>query len=331
MVLNSLRKNTFLVALLFILIFIGTWLQTITGKIASYSSLADSFPLPIFKIISNIFPKNNTLPQISALVLSIVLGLLILNLTNKFILLKSRTYLPFLFYLLTSSAFIPIQKFNPALLASIFIFLAIDHVMATYQKRNPLDNIFRAGLSIGIASLIYAPSVSVGIWSLFALLTLRTFDIREWFVLLFAFTVPWLFVLLFYFALSIDFNTLITTFITNLIVPFEPTSDPIAFYIFISFLGLPFMVALLRVVPNLSSQKIAIRRYFTILIQLFLLIILTFILIPSCSYEIFYLLAIPASFIYSSYFVEARDNFWNNLLFALPIIGAIIVQILIRF
>jgi len=327
MLLKAVQKSR-LGALAFILLLVfATWLATLLGKSPNYSFLFDSFPMPFYQTIANFFARYPLWYKAVAVILFFISGIYILSINNKFIILKSRSYLPILFFTLCSAAFLPIQRLNPALVSLLLVLLCIDHLFAVYQKNVPLDNLFRAGLAVGLATLFYAPAIAIAIWALLALLVLRPFNVREWFVLLFAFTVPWLSYMLVLFIINDDIFYPYHAFVTSLFTESEPAIDDKIFWIFGGFLAIPFLTSLIGTFQKLTFQKIIIRRYFTIFLYLFLMGVISFFLIPGVSYEIFYFTAIPSAFIMSSYFGEAKQNFWNELLLWLPIIGAVVVQV----
>lgn len=327
MLLKSAQKSRFGALVFILLLLFATWLTTLMGKSPTYSFLFDSFPMPFYQAVANLLSHYPIGYKLTAVILFFISGIYLLVLNNKFIILKNRSYLPILFYALCSAAFLPIQRLNPALVSVFLVLLSIDHLFAIYQKNAPLDNLFRAGLAIGLATLFYAPAVTIAVWALLTLLVLRPFNVREWFVLLFAFTVPWLIYMLILFIINDDILKPYHAFVTSLFTESEPAIDDKLFWIFGGFLAIPFGVSLIGTYQKLAFQKIIIRRYFTIFLYLFLIGVVSFFLVPGVSYEIFYFTAIPSAFIMSSYFADAKQNFWNELLLWLPIMGAIVVQV----
>jgi len=329
MFLKAIQKNRLGATATVIVVILALWLSTLLGKAPKYSFIFDSFPMPFYQFIAtylNPYPAWSLLVIILLFLISVIY---LLKLNARYIILKNRTSLPILFFALCSIAFLPIQRLNPALVSLLFVLLAVNHLFAIYQKHDSLDNLFRAGISIGIATLIYAPAVAVVIWALLTLLVLRTFNVREWFVLIFAFTVPWLLYMLILFIVNDDILKPYHFFMTSLLTESESAIDEKVFWIYSGFLVIPFAVSLFGVFPKLAYQKNIIRRYYNTFLYLFIIGFLSFLLIPGASYEIFYITAIPSAFIMSSYFNDAKPNFWNELLLWMPIVGAILVQVIL--
>lgn len=328
MLLKAIQKSRLGSAVVIMLLIFAVWWTTLIGKAPSYSFIFDSFPMPFYKALASYLNHYPFWLKIISFALFFISGIYLLALNNKYIILKSRSYLPILFFTLSSAAFLPIQRLNPALVSLILVLFFADHLFAIYQIRDPLDNLFRAGIAVGVATLFYAPAAIFAIWALLTLLVLRSFNIREWFVLIFAFTVPWLLYMLVLFIINEDILTPYHAFVTSLFTESEPAIDDKIFWIFGGFLAIPFGISIISVFPRLAFQKIIIRRYYTVFLYLFLIGVISFFVIPGVSYEIFYITALPSAFILSSYFSEAKPNFWNEFLLWVPIIGAIVVQVL---
>lgn len=328
MLLKAIQKSRFGSAVVIMLLIFAVWWTPLIGKAPSYSFIFDSFPMPFYKALASYLNHYPFWLKIVSFALFFISGIYLLALNNKYIILKSRSYLPILFFTLSSAAFLPIQRLNPALVSLILVLFCADHLFAIYQIRDPLDDLFRAGIAVGVATLFYAPAAIFAIWALLTLLVLRSFNIREWFVLIFAFTVPWLLYMLVLFIINEDILTPYHAFVTSLFTESEPSIDDKIFWIFGGFLAIPFGISIISVFPRLAFQKIIIRRYYTVFLYLFLIGVISFFVIPGVSYEIFYITALPSAFILSSYFSEAKPNFWNEFLLWVPIIGAIVVQVL---
>jgi len=85
--------------------------------------------------------RFNYHPEIIACILLIVNSLWLTRISTKFILIKTRTYLPALFYGFICSGMVFLQDLNPALFAVICIIPAIEKCLAPIKKRNYHINI----------------------------------------------------------------------------------------------------------------------------------------------------------------------------------------------
>ncbi|MGE0077839.1 MAG: DUF6427 family protein [Bacteroidales bacterium] len=326
MPLSFFRKSQLTTIITVICVFAAIWLKTFING-ASFPFIFDSINMPLYQLVAKFLPPNLFYSKIVTFLIIIAVAIYLLQLNSRFIIIKQRTYLPALFFFLISSALVPVQRINPAVFASLFITIGLDHIFSIYQKHDPLDNLFRAGISLSIASLFYAPAITIYLLLLIGLLILRAFDLREWVVALLGLALPWGFLLLIRFWLNIDFESTMNMVSNNLITKTESSINDIIPIIFTALVGIPTLVALLYAIPNMANQKISIRKYQNLFLWMLLISLLTFALVPTCSYEIAYILAIPLSFQLSNYFSNVKVKFWPKLLFILVFVAAIVVQI----
>ncbi|HSA04181.1 MAG TPA: DUF6427 family protein [Tenuifilaceae bacterium] len=330
MLLSFFKKSQLSVVILVVIISAAIWLKTFMNGL-SYPFIFDTINMPLYAILVKYINHSIILSNIITFSLVMAIAFYLLHLNSKFIIIKQRTYLPALFYLLISTAFIPIQRINPAIFATFFILLALDHIFAIYQKGNPLDNLFRAGISLGIASLFYAPAIPFYLIIFMGLLLLRAFSLREWFVAMLGIALPWGFLMLTYFWLNIDISQTFELVKSNLITDTESSIDELIPIIFTSAIGLPTIVALFYLIPSMANQKISVRKYHTLFFWILFIGAASFALIPTASYEMAYILAIPLSFQLTNYFANARKGFWAEVLFTLIIIAALAIQLYFTF
>jgi hypothetical protein len=330
MLLSFFKKSQLSVVILVVIISVAIWLKTFLNGL-SYPFIFDTINMPLYAILVKYINQSIILSNIITFSLVMAIAFYLLHLNSKFIIVKQRTYLPALFYLLISTAFIPIQRINPAIFATFFILLALDHIFAIYQKGNPLDNLFRAGISLGIASLFYAPAIPFYLIIFMGLLLLRSFSLREWFVAMLGIALPWGFLMLTYFWLNIDFSQTFELVKSNLMTDTESSVDELIPIIFTSAIGLPTIVSLFYLIPSMANQKISVRKYHTLFFWIIFIGAVSFALIPTASYEMAYILAIPLSFQLTNYFANARKGFWTELLFTLIIIAALAIQLYFTF
>jgi len=326
MLLSFFRRSHISVIVFVILALIAIWIKTFVGG-DIYPYIFDSIKMPLYAIVTKYLTVGLFWSKIITVVLILSIALYLLHLNGKYIIIKQRTYLPVLFFILTSAAFIPIQRINPAIFASFFIVLALDHIFATYQKSDPLDNLFRAGISLSIASMFYAPALSVYLLLFIGLSILRSFSFREWFVSLLGIALPWGVLLLVNFWFDIDFSAITNLLKSNLITETESSIDDLIPIVFTAVIGIPTLVALVYMIPSMASQKISVRKYQNIFFWMLLICGVTFAFIPTCSYEIAYIGAIPLSYQLTNYFSSVRGGFWPNLLFILILMAALAIQL----
>lgn len=326
MLLKFFQKSQIQVIVSIILLSLLVWIRIFINGV-TYPFIFDSISMPLFTVVLKYLPAGILISKIVSYVVMMVMAFYILHINSKFIIIKQRSYLPALFFILISSAFIPVQRINPAIFAGFFVVLATDHLFSIYQKTNPLDSLFRAGISLGIASLIYAPAVVFYLILFIGLTILRSFNIKEWFVSLLGILLPWGFWILYLFWFDFEFSSIFKILSSNLITQTQSSIDEMIPIFFTAAISLPSLIAIIYMLPSMGNQKISVRKYQFILLWFIVLCIAAFIIIPTCSYEISYLVAIPLSLQLTNYFTSARSKFWTELFFILILLAATIVQV----
>ena len=109
---------------------------------------------------------------------------------NFFKLAKSPTYISAVCFVLLHFIGFDIDVFNPLLLANTFLLLALYSLFASYNKKVSMSTVFNIGFFIGLAVLFYHSHIVYFYWSLFAFLIVRSFDLKEFLILISGFLVP---------------------------------------------------------------------------------------------------------------------------------------------
>ena len=308
-----------------ILLTIFGWLKSLLGA-ESYPFYFDESHMPLYAIVLYLVGESILAQQMVALLTMLLCAFLLIQLNTKHILIKYRTYLPPLFFIIISSSFLPLQRINPAVFAAIFLILALDNILSSYDSKRPIDRYFKASFLVGIASLFYFAAIFYVLLVFISIIILRPSGVREWFVSLLGFIAPWFFLFFYHYFFHDNVSA-----IPNLITSAGATIDIKRFYgilftIFYSYSGLLVIITLLYLLNSLSTQKISHRKYHSIFIWFFLISVAVAFLSPFSSIEITYLGAIPTAFIFSHFFTFSRNRFWTEALFTLLIVIAVLMQ-----
>lgn len=285
----------------------------------------ESITMPFYSLIMNWTSNNVFIGRIITFLVSLFIGFYLLHINSKHIVIKQRTYLLSFFYIILISSLISLQQINPAVFAAFFLVFAIDHILSIYHKEIVLDNLFRAGFFIAIASLFYAPTLFYFFAALLSIISIRTFNIREWFALLFGLITPWFFYFFYHYFFNNDFFGALNTLKLNLFTEVN-INNSILLNVFFSYCLLIFITTGFYLVKTLPSQKISARKFHGVFFWFNLTSILIFTLIPTVSIEIFYLALIPIVFQYTHYFTTSNRRFWPNFLFLMFFVLSILMQ-----
>jgi len=312
MFIRVLKSNQPVVIFIIAIVISILWLSSLLDPTAMKIP-ADNLGMPFYDFINSFIPENSLISVLMALVLVIVQSVLLIQFNKRNIVINYRTYLPAFFYIIIASSFIPLQRFNPAVIGSFFIFIAISFVYTTYRVDYALNNHYLAGFFISIAALFYAPFAFFIIILWISLLILRPFIGREWLVGILGFLTPTLFVFTYYFVFQEDkLAVYIERFVQSFDLIKQFSSVQLPYYLLFGFIGLLILFASYNLIIEMQKKKIKVRKYFMLNWWMFFLGILLFIFFKNVSYEIIYILAIPISFLFSDYAYLVRKNWMLN-------------------
>lgn len=323
--LKFFRSSQFSAAVVVVLIGIGLWIRPILSDFSS-PFLFDTVAMPFYSYVLQLLPSNAIVTSIITFLLVFFTGFYLIRINNHFVLNKQRSYMLPLVAILLSSAFFPLQRINPAVFAAVLLALSLFNIFDIYQKKDALDNIFRAGFALGISYLFYSPMLIFFPILFLGLLLLRSINIREWIVAIVGLLLPVLLYLFTMFFMGTPIPDVLELFELNLRVHTHSSIalNPIIY--FLACIGVPLIWSLLFLAFNLSAQKNSVRKYQTLNFWLFVFVFIAFVAIPNASYELIYIAAIPLSFLITNLFMNVKVNFISKLLFILLFASAIIGQ-----
>jgi hypothetical protein len=249
------------------------------------------------------------------------IALLIIQLNTRFLLLSQRSYLPGVTFLLISLCFFNVKLFHPALIAAILILFATENLIDTYRQDNLTYKIFDASLLIGIAALIYPPTLFLILFLYIALLILRPFFWREWAFVILGVALPFYLTYSFmYIFHGVEFKSLFLDYFNFLHIDcFNADIHPVKS---IALYYLLFLVLLgsAQIIQSLGIIKIIVRKSYYIFFALFINLLLIYFFVPCAGKEMLVLLAVPLSYLLSFYFQSARNKRIKNIFFDLLVI-----------
>ena len=151
----------------------------------------------LFKAILNfIEPSGKSFRLIYPLLafgLLFLQALILTRFMNSQRMLSRPTYLPGMSYLLITSLFPEWNYFSAPLIINTILVFVLTRLFSIYNQSNASGTIFNIGLSLGIASFLFFPSLTFIIWILLALMVMRPFRLNEWLICLLGITTPFYF------------------------------------------------------------------------------------------------------------------------------------------
>jgi hypothetical protein len=292
-----------------------------------YTSLIQNETNPLYPLGVNLIYGSPFITRLISFVFILISALYLIQLNSKYILIKYRTYLPALFFVLIISSFKPLQTFSSVLISTFFIIAALDQTFASYDKANPLDNQFKSSFFIGMASMCFLPAALLIILLYISSAQFRPFNVRGSLALLFGFLAPWFFLFFYYYLLKDNLSFILDTLVSFWNLKIEIAKIDISIQVFFIYLALLVAISGLQLLSSFPNQKIVNRKFNGIFLWFIAIAISMIFLVPWGTFEIVYLAAIPISFLFSHFFTFIKNRFWGELLFGLLLLMAIILQL----
>ncbi|MBN1159200.1 MAG: hypothetical protein JXA61_07450 [Bacteroidales bacterium] len=311
-----------LIPILVILFWLPEFFSPLDTSAAEYASSG------VFgKYIISLNEDFTVLAAISAMIILIINGFMLLQLNGIYFFINSRTQLPVLVYILLCSAFPLRIRFTPALISSFLLILLLFRVFAAYKKEHLSYNFFDAGLLISLASLFYIPSILFYPFLLITMYILRPFVWREWVFTFAGLLLPYLFFFSAYILTDADIAEIIRGMLD--VFTTGQTSDPgVGIIVFSGYIALLILISSLRLILVFDNIKIQHRKIYVSFFWMFLISLSIYFSIPACGVEMIAFTAIPVSFLLAFSFAHCRQNWINDLLLFNIFAGLIALKII---
>ena len=327
MLLKTLKSNRAVNFFLFPLLGILFWLKSLISPrtYTFYNGEADNILYQPIHILTIDFP---ILQIIIPFLLIIGMALIMLQLNNRYNIIRIRTMLPAPLFILIVSGFSDLHTMHPVYFAAFFVLLAIYRLFSAFDEVKPYSPAFDSGFFLGVASLFYFnvfllfPAFLIGLGVLS-----REPKWREFFVSTVGFFLPFIFAFSYVFVLG-KVPEFLETLKLNTFSPVGNFKSNLPVLVYLGFLLVLILLGTLKIVQQYDAKKVSTRKYFIVLFLVFLFMIFSFILIPATSLEIFLIAAIPVTFLLANFFVFLKSRFWGEFWFSLLLIAVVAMEIL---
>jgi hypothetical protein len=231
----------------------------------------------------------------AAALLVFVQSLFVNRIINEQRMTAKKNFLAGLLYIMLTSFFMQGLVLSPALIALTFIIIACETAFRLIKKEKMYGDIFDIGFLVSLASFFYFPAIALLLFSLACLINLRSFNYREFVVLLLGLATPF-FLLFTYYYWNDDLPQMLIS-VTNhyergWFLNFNPHKIE---WMQIGFI-LALSVVLLGVVPGVVyASLIQVRKFVAILMFLLVIILASFFLQQQVSLSHLVWLAFPLS------------------------------------
>lgn len=278
--------------------------------------------------LSGVFGFLFTLPNIVLVILGFILFLILAFylawINSKHQLTEKRNYLPALFFILSTAWILGMQELSPSLFGTLFVLFSFDRFFSSYNRTKVISSLFDAGIFMGIGSLFYIPYSVLFIIIWLGIFLFRFEDWRAWLVSLFGFLTPWVITygLYFFFTGGItELNQMIQSAFTFTEFLFFPTPKRLVVLLGALLLALYTSYYLL---VNMKSMNIRSKRFFYLLNWALITMFIVFLTLPATEKYMIIGVAFPLSFLFTNYFSQVKDKWYNEAIFSAYLAGMII-------
>lgn len=283
--------------------------------------------MPLYELIAGPFIN---IPRLSCLIgLLLVIGeAFLLNfIVNENEVLSKQNYLPALFYIVFMSNNNAMLTLHPLLFGNLFLLFAIQKLLSSYRKDKAFSQAFDGGLLISVATLFYFPFIVFVPLLVIGLIILRPFNWREWLISFIGTSIPYMFVITFYFF----YDKLDYFFYDKMFYQFMKEKPDLelskSFYFMMGISWLVILISIGKIFLGVGIGSQRTKKSIIFLVWFFFLGALSVVIAPEISTRYFSVLAIPAAVFCSNYFLNIKKERLAEFLFLL-LLGSLLVNLL---
>lgn len=237
---------------------------------------------------------------------------------------EKLNYIPPFLYVFLGAITLNNGLIHPSLVANVFILLSLISITDTYREENVLSKIFNGALFTSFATFFYINYSFFILFYFIALLILRPFNWREWFITILGLIAPVFVYFCIGYLINIPFMDYLT-YILNLFTNFQkPLLSEYFYPLFFCLLILLLLGGGKHFTKGLGG-KIKTQKNMGLMYWLLLLSVVNFFSKGNTSYFPLIASVIPISVLLSDYFYNIKQlKISNTLLFLLLASGALL-------
>lgn len=270
-----------------------------------FANLADY--LPITKLSGIIIILFGAIGLIFA-------GFYLVKININYLIIQKRTQFPAFFLIAISSFAFHQHLFSTAIIASLFLLLAIDRIFGSIEKEAPTLRYLDAGILLGLGSLFYNNLVFFIPFFLIAQFTFKQFNWKEFVYPIIGLVVPFIYIFSGYFLFNRPIITDLKITYQHMFFDRVKLDHPLPLLIGIGIYIIAMIIANMFAIKKYATTKVLSRNLYQMVFYLFVIGLIVLIFVPSAGIELFFIISIPSSVLLSIYFSECRNNFMNQLL-----------------
>ncbi len=311
----------------FIMLIISTlllWLPALTHPLDSPPSHS---PLPFYTFILSLTGNQGIVNTILAMLLVMAEGILLTLLLSRHELFPRNNALPALVFVLLMSWHPDLLCLHPVILQNLLMLAFLLLFLNLYEKPDPFKEVFGSSVCLSLASFLDITTLVFLLLTWLGFMIYRLFSWRIWIINLLGFSLPWLYLFVYYFWYDNWIQVAGMFYTSFLSFEWINTSIPVITWIALVILGFFCLSATLSVAAMMQERVISIRKKFLFMIWYLLLSIPVFLFSGDQRWIQGSVSMIPATAILSYFFVRLKRVFWWEVIFTLLVCYIIWIRI----
>jgi hypothetical protein len=324
---DSRAMGTGAMLLLLVAIFIPSFVDNFSA--AGATELAPHTGMPFYNLM---FGAIHTIPVLNhfvALLLIMLIAYLLIRIGVRDQLLRQRSLMPAIFFILFTAALPASRVVSPALIASIFYLLCFVILFEVHGQRPDTLSIFSASLVLVLGSMFYLKMIWFIPLIWVSLSTMRQVTWRELFYPVAAYLFLALLLFTWFWGIrdnGAGFGALIAE---NLSFSGGFQAYHFSAYLLYGFMILLVGIASIHMVLRFQSMKTAVQKIYQVMFYIFLAGTLFFVFVSRFDPTSLVFIAFPLSFVLSNYFHRKKSPWIHELVLWILVGLVVYVQVMV--
>jgi len=304
-IIPSIPLAVFLVGCCFVL-----WLLTYVGT--TYTAISTQ-NTSIVENLQSIFFHNSFLLNLVCIVLTLLNGFLVAQINNRFTIIRVRTFLPILIFLMLIGTWSHTHIMVGSHLALTLFILALFYFFSMSRDRKASEQAFMGSLLISMSGMLINPLLFVIPVCWIGFIMFQSFSLRTFMASVFGVLSPWILYLsgMYFFYPGFDIYKLINLS-TN--IDFNYLTLSLSEILYMAVIGIIMVISIVGMYSVINSDAIKTRNKLN-----FILFLLIFLLVLSFVYKDQFISFLPfIAFVYSmliSHPLTLKQNNFYGILF----------------
>ena len=283
------------------------WMSALFGE--RYTNIPEHTTF-LIDFIQTLFSPNTLISYLLSFAFNLLNAYLLAQLNNKFTLIRTRTFLPILIFLLLMGTWSETHMVNGSHLSLTLAILSLFFFFSMYRNTNASEQAFMGSILFSSASLIVNPLIFLLPLCWIGFVMFQSFSLRTLLASIFGGITPWLLYIAgqYIFQSDINLNSLL---LTNLATGINFTTISVVSIIYFSILAIIMIVNLVGLYSNAHSDAMNTRVNLHFLILLLVAILIITFIFNNQFASFLPFIALIYSILVSHAFTLKQNNFFG--------------------